>query len=318
MFVRWVQHTLLKHTLFCPGWLAICEPCRASSSSSPRPPYLSRWEAVLLPLAAAPAVTSNAARQQNPTPRRCASAPLEHRACPCGPVLCCLLLVCRRKHGRRAFQDRRCCCCCCLCCGEETAARRHGSAPALGELLTPCSGSALSPAAAPRRPRRGVGCSVGRGPVPAEALGRQGPSRHTRSREAAIDMHTEVLRAELPSLSCQTASGSYMLQLRDWWLHCRFSHGIGIQKNIRGGVARYDPSSSSCSDCSRAVHVGNPLAADGTARRSLQPAMPALWAERCMPTRIPDKILPACHNERRGERRWREGGRRARRLLRAR
>jgi hypothetical protein len=105
-----------------------------------------------------------------------------------------------------------------------------------------------------------------------------------------------------------------MLQLRDWWLHCRFSHGIGIQKNIRGGVARYDPSSSSCSDCSRAVHVGNPLAADGTARRSLQPAMPALWAERCMPTRIPDKILPACHNERRGERRWREGGRRARRL----
>ena len=131
-------------------------------------------------------------------------------------------------------------------------------------------------------------------------------------------MHTEVLRAELPSLSCQTAPGSYMLQLRDWWLHCRFSHGIGIQKNIRGGVARYDPSSSSCSSCSRAVHVGNPLAADGTARRSLQPAMPALWAERCMPTRIPDKILPACHNERRGERRWREGGRRARRLLRAR
>ena len=126
MFVRWVQHTLLKHTLFCPGWLAICEPCRASSSSSPRPPYLSRWEAVLLPLAAAPAVTSNAARQQNPTPpmRLC---PLAHRACPCGPVLCCLLLVCRRKHRRRAFQDRRCCCGCCLCCGKETAARRHGA-----------------------------------------------------------------------------------------------------------------------------------------------------------------------------------------------
>jgi hypothetical protein len=24
VFVRWVQHTLLKHTLFCPSWLAIC------------------------------------------------------------------------------------------------------------------------------------------------------------------------------------------------------------------------------------------------------------------------------------------------------